>query len=98
MLRANFDLALRDPLASLGSFPSSFSFGLFADGGYVQEFRSDAGVKIGANILSWLPHQLRGVAEEYDPIVPIVVYFPLFEDKPLDGKAHLAWRWEIALG
>jgi hypothetical protein len=50
------------------------------------------------NILSWLPSQLRGVAEEYDKIPTIAVNFPLYENLPLDGKPNFAFRWAVSIG
>ena len=110
MLGISYDIGLPNPLASLGHFPSTFGFGLFADAGWVgtdvsdfwSDFRSnlrtDAGLKIGINVLSWLPAQLRGVAEEYASIPTVNVFLPLYENHPLDGKKPIDFRWTVSLG
>ena len=110
MIGANFDMEIPNPLASLGRFASSFNLGLFADAGWVgsnvsdfwsdfrDNARTDAGLKIGVNILSWLPSQLRGVAGEYAPIPEVNIYFPLYENHPVDGKNPIDFRWTVSVG
>ena len=109
MFGGSFDLGLPNPLASLGSFPESFDFDLFTDAGWVgtnvtnfwgdvqANLRTDAGVKIGVNVLSWLPGELRGVASEYASVPAVNVYFPVYENHPLDGMSPFAFRWELSL-
>jgi hypothetical protein len=108
MLGANLDVNLPNPVARLGSFPSSFNFALFADAGWVGDssnieniranIRTDAGLKVGINILSLLPWQLRGVAEEYASIPTVNLYWPIYENHPIDGTKNFAWRWAVSLG
>jgi hypothetical protein len=99
MAGASVDLNLPNPLLSVWGI-SSLTPGLFVDGGWIQgnSLYADAGIKFDVNILSWLPSQLRGVAEEYDKIPSIAVNFPLYENRPLDGKSSLAFRWAISIG
>jgi hypothetical protein len=106
MVGLNLDLNLPNPLSNLWGF-SSLSPGLFADDGCASNiinvgeynnFYYDAGLKLGVNILSWLPHQLQGVAEEYDKIPTITFIFPFYEGTPLDGKPNLAFRWAVSMG
>ncbi|HWF44659.1 MAG TPA: M1 family aminopeptidase, partial [Candidatus Kapabacteria bacterium] len=110
MLGGSFDVSVPNPFASLGSFASSFAPGIFMDAGWVGAgvmdltrdiqagLRTDAGIAFNVNILSWLPGQLRGVANEYTPVPEVNVYFPLFENHPLDGKSPFAFRWALSLG
>jgi hypothetical protein len=99
MAGINLDLNLPNPLSNVWGL-SSITPGVFADAGWIENdtIRADAGIKFAVNILSWLPSQLRGVAEEYDKIPTINVDFPLFESRPLDGKSQLAFRWAISMG
>ncbi len=99
MAGANFDLNLPNPLTNVWGF-STLSPGVFADAGWIENdsLRADAGIKFDVNILSWLPHQLQGVAVEYDKIPTFAVNFPLFENRPLDGKPNFAFRWAISIG
>ena len=99
MVGANLDLNLPNPLSSVWGF-SSITPGVFADAGWIlnDSLRADAGIKFDVNILSWLPSQLRGVAEEYDKIPTIAVNFPLYENLPLDGKPNFAFRWAVSIG
>jgi hypothetical protein len=53
---------------------------------------------VSANVLSWLPWQLRGVAEEYSHIPTIKLFMPLYENHPIDGEKPLAFRWRVSLG
>jgi hypothetical protein len=110
MLGFSTDIALPNPLASLGSFASSFSLVAFFDAGWTgngnadllndlkTRLRTDAGVSIKIAILSWLPHQLEGVAEEYAKIPVLSVTFPLYLNHPLDDSKPIAFRWQIGLG
>jgi hypothetical protein len=59
---------------------------------------TDAGITVKANILSWLPWQLQGVAQEYGQIPTISFYFPLYLNHPFDGKKNFAFRYVIGLG
>ena len=97
MAGANLDLNLPNPLSRVWGF-SSITPGLFGDWGWIlnENIREDAGIKFDVNILSWLPSQLHGVAEEYDKIPTVAVNFPLFESLPLDGKPNFAFRWTIS--
>jgi hypothetical protein len=104
MAGLNLDLNLPNPLSNVWGF-SAITPGLFADAGWINvilgatdTIRADAGIKFDVNILSWLPSQLRGVAEEYDKIPTIAVNFPLFESIPLDGKPNFAFRWTVSIG
>jgi len=99
MAGANLDLNLPNPLSSVWGF-SSITPGVFVDAGWIQNdsVRADAGIKFDVNILSWLPSQLHGVAEEYDKIPTIAVNFPLYENRPLDGKSSFAFRWAVSIG
>ena len=99
MAGGSLDLNLPNPLSNVWGF-SSITPGVFADAGWVLNYslRADAGIKFDVNILSWLPSQLRGVAEEYDKIPTIAVNFPLYENLPLDGKPNFAFRWAVSIG
>ncbi len=99
MAGANLDLNLPNPFTNVWAI-SSITPGVFADGGWIQNdsLRIDAGIKLDVNMLSWLPSQLRGVAEEYDKIPTIAVNFPLYENLPLDGKSNFAFRWAVSIG
>jgi len=106
MAGVSYDVKLPNPVANLWSPLASLSPGAFTDAGWVGEdwgnslrdIRTDAGIKIDVNILSWLPYQLRGVAEEYDPIPIVAFNIPLYENHPADGKPNFAWRWAISVG
>jgi hypothetical protein len=110
MLGGSFDVSIPNPFASLGSFASSFAPGIFVDAGWVGAgvrnlsrdiqagLRTDAGIAVDVNILSWLPGQLRGVANEYATVPEVNVYFPVFENQPLDGKSSFAFRWALSFG
>lgn len=110
MLGANMEIGIPNPLASLGSFAQSFSFIAFADAGFLSTspdlrwneisntLREDAGISVKVNVLSWLPSQLQGVANEYATIPTIGVNFPLFVSHPGDDAKALAFRWNVNLG
>ncbi len=110
MYGASWDIALPNPAASLGKFPSSFSFGAFADAGWVGQsweeawggssstIKVDAGIKVGVDIRSWLPSQLHGVVDEYDAVPIVNLYWPMYENAPVDGRPPFAWRWAVSLG
>lgn len=106
MAGVSYDVTLPNPVASLWSLLASLTPGAFADAGWVgnewsnllRDLRTDAGIKINVNILSWLPYQLRGVAEEYDPIPTVAFDIPLYENHPADGKPNFAWRWAVSIG
>lgn len=99
MAGASVDLNLPNPLSTISGF-SAITPGIFLDAGWIENdsLRGDAGIKFDVNILSWLPNQLRGVAEEYDKIPTMAVNFPLYENLPLDGKANFAFRWAVSIG
>jgi hypothetical protein len=99
MLGVDLDLNLPNPITNVWGI-SAITPGVFADAGWIENdsLRTDAGIKFDVNILSWLPSQLRGVAEEYDKIPAVAVNFPLFESLPLDGKPDVAFRWTISIG
>ncbi len=102
------DLNLPNPLRSLGWLASSFKPILFFDAGWVgdevnfslirKQLMTDAGIGLKLNILSWLPGQLQGVAEEYSDIPTIGFYFPLYVNHPNDGKKNIDFRYVISLG
>lgn len=110
MLGANFDLSLPNVIDWIWSPLSTFSFGFFADAGWVGgsdahlwqdirlNLRTDAGLRVTTDLLSWLPHQLRGVATEYSSIPAIAFNFPLYENLPIDGKKPVAFRWALSIG
>jgi hypothetical protein len=90
------ELTMPNPIASWGWLPRSFQpllFGDVSDGGY-----GDAGIGFRLDLLSWLPWQLQGVAEEYANIPKIGIYFPVFLSHPDDGKENIAFRYVISLG
>jgi hypothetical protein len=102
------ELILPNPLRSLGWLPNSFIPLLFADAGWIgniatfkkvaNEIATDAGIGVKWNILSWLPWQLQGIAQEYSNIPTIGIYFPLYLNHPDDGKGNFAFRYVISLG
>jgi hypothetical protein len=102
------ELSLPNPLRTLGWLPASFTPVIFGDAGWVgakfdlnnikQNLATDAGLGIKLDILSWLPWQLEGVANEYADIPSIGFYFPLYLNHPNDGKSNLAFRYAISLG
>ena len=106
MAGLSLDVPVTNPLASLGSFASTFALGLFADAGWTgenwsdlrRELRTDAGLTISAEMLSWLPSQLRGVADEYATVPVVSFHWAAYENHPTDGTAPLAWRWSVSLG
>ncbi len=81
--------------ADLGSYTSN-AYQLFSQ--FQKNARADAGVSIKLDLLSFLPWQLQGVAEEYGSIPSINFYFPFFLNRPYDGKEHFAFRYAIGLG
>jgi hypothetical protein len=96
-----------NPLGSLGWLPYSFQPLFFVDAGYAQASEplnnqehtyTDAGIGFRVNVLSWLPWQLQGVAEEYADIPRIGIYFPFYLSHPDDGKPKVAFRYVISLG
>ncbi len=99
MMGASIDFNLPNPISNVWG-ASALAPGLFADAGWIPPnfVRTDAGVKIGLNLLALLPSQLRGVADEYDKIPVAHLDIPLYENLPLDGKPNFAWRWAISLG
>jgi hypothetical protein len=99
MAGLNLDLNLPNPLSNVWGL-SSITPGVFADAGWIENdvIRGDGGIKFAVNILSWLPSQLQGVAQEYDKIPTINVDFPLYENEPLDGKKQFAFRWALSMG
>ena len=99
MAGLNFDLDIPNPLAGIWGI-GALTPGVFGDAGWIQSYtaRADAGIRLGLNLLSLLPYQLRGVAEEYDKIPIVYLDLPLYESLPLDGKPNFAFRWAISLG
>ncbi|HZK75390.1 MAG TPA: M1 family aminopeptidase [Candidatus Kapabacteria bacterium] len=99
MAGLNLDLDLPNPLSPIWGI-GALNPGVFADAGWIggDSLRADAGIKLGLNLLSLLPSQLRGVAEEYDKIPIVYLDIPLYENRPLDGKPNIAWRWAVSLG
>src|SRR5262249_38176584 len=77
----NGELMLPNPIRSWGWIADSFTPLLFADAGWVgttmtfdrigKGLMTDAGIGLKWNILSWLPWQLQGVAQEYSNIPTI---------------------------
>ncbi len=110
MLGASFDLAVPNVLDHVWTPLASFGFGLFADAGWVgnsssdfwsdirTNLRTDAGARISLDLRSWLPSQLRGVADEYASVLAITLNLPIYENLPLDGKKPVAFRWAISIG
>ncbi len=104
----NSELSLPNPLHNWGWVTASFSPLLFFDAGWIgrtatftkvkDELMTDAGIGFKWNILSWLPWQLQGVAEEYAKIPTIGLYFPIYLNHPDDGKGNFAFRYVISLG
>lgn len=104
----NVEFNFPNPLSGLGWLPRSFRPLLFVDlgygripdinGGTDENMFGDAGIGFKLDVLSWLPWQLQGVAEEYSNIPKIGIYFPLFLTKPDDGNKMFAFRYVISLG
>lgn len=102
------EMSLPNPLRSLGSFPASFAPYVFVDAGWIgngydisemaKDMRVSTGIGFKVNILSWLPWQLHGVANEYAGIPVIGVTFPVYLNHPNDDKEHFAFRYTISLG
>jgi hypothetical protein len=89
------ELFIPNPLSSWGAFTKSFQPLLFGD---MTEKFADAGLGFKLDLLSWLPWQLQGVAEEYASIPKIGIYFPIFLVQPDDYKPSFAFRYAISLG
>lgn len=89
------ELFLPNPLSSWGGFTKSFQPLLFGD---MTEKFLDAGIGFKLDLLSWLPWQLQGVAEEYASIPKIGIYFPILLVQPDDFKPSFAFRYAISLG
>ncbi len=110
MLGFSGDVAIPNPLSSLGSFAATFRFNAFADAGWISDgnpsffndiqkrLMTDAGVTVYVDWLNWPPYQLRGVAEEYSKIPALGFTFPIYLNHPLDGKDPIAFRWKLSLG
>ncbi|HET9134993.1 MAG TPA: M1 family aminopeptidase [Candidatus Kapabacteria bacterium] len=117
LLGLNLEIGVPSPLAWAGAFARTFQFGLFADAGWVGNYKqgnaaaaaqslsdvakgvmTDAGISVRVNILSWLPWQLQGVAEQYGSIPNLAFYFPFYLNHPLDGKGNFAYRSVVSLG
>ncbi|HEY6171981.1 MAG TPA: hypothetical protein VIX80_06975, partial [Candidatus Kapabacteria bacterium] len=102
------ELLIPNPLASMGWLPASVKpllFGdaaygriAYSDGSYYEDIVVDAGIGLRLDLLSWLPWQLQGVAEEYASIPKIGIYFPFFLSKPDDGMENFGFRYVISLG
>lgn len=110
MAGVSLDMSLGNPLTALWTPLNIVSAGLFADAGWVaysdydllgslkRDLMTDAGVKIGLDLLGILPYQLRGVAEEYASIPTISVILPFYVNHPLDNTKPFAFRWALSLG
>jgi hypothetical protein len=109
LITTNWEVNIPNPTANWWSVLQSISFTAFADAGWVgngqiafQDIRrnllTDAGLSVKLNILSWLPSQLQGVAEEYAKVPVISFNMPVYLNHPKDGERPLAFRWNVNVG
>ncbi len=94
----SFDFGLFADAGWVGNFQHGSLSTATSIGDIAKQLMTDAGVSVSVSIVSWLPWQLQGVAEEYGSIPQISFYFPIYENHPIDGKSTIDFRYVISLG
>ncbi|HYM20723.1 MAG TPA: M1 family aminopeptidase [Candidatus Kapabacteria bacterium] len=97
-LPASFGLGLFGDAGWAGNFQHGTLSSAQSISDVTKHVLTDAGVTIKVNLLSWLPWQLDGAAEQYGQIPTIDLYFPVYQNHPFDGKNNFAFRYMIGIG
>jgi hypothetical protein len=109
-LGVSLDFGLPNPLERVWKPLRMLSPILFADAGWVNHgstdlfgdlktnLRTDLGLKISVDLLTLLPSQLHGVADEYAAIPAIGITFPFYLNHPTDGSSPFAFRCALSIG